>query len=450
MKVTFFGAAHMVTGSCHLVEVEGKRILLDCGMFQGSDYDYGRNADAFEFDPKSIDALVLSHAHADHSARIPKLIHDGFTGNIYGTKPTLELAELIWRDSYGIMKNDNRKYKSPITFQEEDIDGAVSRSKGVEYNTEFFIGDAKIVLKDAGHIFGSAFIELTGDGKTLAYSGDIGNSNAPIIRETDQLGNIDVLLMESTYGDRVHETERQRKEIILEEIKKGCTNGGTIMMPAFSLERTQEIIYMLEELFEKDHTLPNIPIFLDSPLAIRAMPIYERYPEYYDRAAAKRFKESGDGFLQFDCLTYTKSVDESKAINVAPKPKMIIAGSGMMTGGRIIHHAKRYLSDPKSALILVGYQAQGTLGRRLYEGAEKVKIHGEEVPVRCHIRAIGALSAHGDSTKLLSWVRNAEKRPAKVYCIHGEAHEATALAHKVRDDLDIPTFVPELGDTIEV
>ncbi len=450
MKVTFFGAAHMVTGSCHLVEAAGKRILLDCGMFQGSAYDEGRNAEDFEFDPKSIDALVLSHAHADHSGRIPKLVKDGFTGTIYGTKPTLELAELIWRDSYSIMSNDHKKYQSPILFTEEDIDASVSRCKGVDYNYEFFVGDVSFVLKDAGHIFGSSFIEVTAEGKTLAYSGDIGNSNAPILRETDRLGKIDVLLMESTYGDRVHESEQQRKEILLEEVKRGCTQGGTIMMPAFSLERTQEIIYLLEELFEEDHTLPNIPIFLDSPLAIRAIPIYERYPEYYDIAATERFKRKGKGFLQFDCLTYTESVDESKLINVAPKPKMIIAGSGMMTGGRIIHHAKRYLPDPKSTLILVGYQAQGTLGRRLYEGAESVKIDGEAIPVRCTIRAIGALSAHGDSDKLLSWVRNAEKQPAKVYCIHGESHEAAALAHKVKDALGIATFVPELTDTIEI
>lgn len=451
MNITFHGAAREVTGSCHLIEANGKRLLLDCGMFQGSAYNEGKNGDVFPFDPKSIDAVFISHAHADHSGRIPKLVRDGYTGPVYATKPTIELAELIWRDSYSIMQYENKKFQAPILFTEVDIEQAAQYCHGLDYGEVVDLGDGvSVVLKDAGHIFGSAFIEVRSGGKAVAFSGDVGNANVPILRDTDRLGAVDVLLLESTYGDRIHEDERQRKDILLDIVREGCKRGGTIMMPAFSLERTQEIIYMLEELFEEDKTLPHIPIFIDSPLAIRAVATYERYPQFYDHAAAERFSKTGDGFLKFDSLTFTETIEQSKKINHVPQPKMIIAGAGMMNGGRILHHAKRYLSDPASMLVLVGYQADNTLGRRLYEGAEKVTIHNEDVEVRCKVKAIGALSAHADKEKLISWVRNAETVPERVYCVHGEAHAATELAHALRDELDIKTFVPERGERVEL
>lgn len=452
MKITFHGAAHEVTGSCHLIETKTKKILFDCGMFQGSDYNEGKNHDNFPFDPRTIDAVFLSHAHADHSGRIPKLFRDGFRGTIYGTKGTVELAALIWADSYQIMKYNNRKFQAPISFEPEDIALAKESCQGVDYNDVINIGDGvTVVFKDAGHIFGSAFIELSADGKKIAFSGDLGNNNVPILQESAALGDVDALLIESTYGDRIHEPEDVRKQILLDLVKEGCERGGVIMMPAFSLERTQEIIYTLEELFEHDKTLPHIPIYIDSPLAIRAVPVYKKYKEYYDEAAMHHHnRQSTDSFLDFKSLTFTPSVDESKAINEVPAPKMIIAGSGMMTGGRILHHAKRYLSDPKSMLVIVGYQAYGTLGRRLYEGAETVKIHGEEIPVRCKITAIGALSAHGDQEKLFQWATSDAALPKKIYCVHGEAHAATKLAHRFTKEAGIPAFVPELGETVEI
>ncbi|MBU0661080.1 MBL fold metallo-hydrolase [Patescibacteria group bacterium] len=450
MKIHFHGAAHGVTGSCHLIETAHKKILFDCGMFQGSNFNESKNHDDFPFDPASIDVVIVSHAHIDHTGRVPKLVKDGFKGPIYMTKGTCRLAALIWEDAYHIMQYDYEKFNVPLLYSEPDIERTIRYCQGVDYHEYIDLGDGeRFVFKDAGHIFGSAFIELEADGKRIGFSGDIGNVNVPILKETDQLGAVDVLLTESTYGDRIHETEKTRKELLLRLIKEGCTRGGAMMMPAFSLERTQEILYVLDELFEEDKTLPDIPVFLDSPLAIKATRVYKQLPEYYDVKATEKYM-SGNDFLDFARLRETETVEQSKGINQVPNPKLIIAGAGMMNGGRILHHAKRYLSDPNATLIIVGYQAEGTLGRRLYEGAEQVTIHNDTVKVRCQIKAIGALSAHGDQKKILSWIRNAEQLPKKIYCVHGEPHAATVLAHKIKEDLHVESFVAELDQAVEV
>ena len=253
----------------------------------------------------------------------------------------------------------------------------------------------------------------------------------PILKDTERLGAADVLFWESTYGDRQHEPAERRKQLFLSLLRDGIRRGGTIMIPAFSIERIQELLYTLHVTIEHEKSLPKFPIFLDSPMAIDALAVYKRYPEYYDREAARMYM-IGDDFLRFPGLSVTRSVEESKQINNVPGPKMVIAGAGMMNGGRILHHAHRYLSDPRSTLIIVGYQAEGTLGRRLYEGAEQVTIFGDTIPVRCTVQAIGGLSAHADQDRLVSWVSQAAARPRKIYCVHGEAHSATALAHRFR------------------
>lgn len=450
MNVTFYGAAHEVTGSCHLVETSSRRILFDCGMFQGGHEQEVKNAASFPFAPKSIDFVLVSHAHNDHTGRIPLLVKQGFKGKIYTTKGTAELMQLIWEDDYKIMVYNQQKFHTPILYNESDIHDAAKKIVGVSYGEVVDLGNNHhVVFKDAGHIFGAAFIELSADGKTLGFSGDIGNKNVPILKETERLGDVDVLLSESTYGDRLHEATEERNDILLNLVRDGIRAGGTIMMPTFSLERTQEILYHLNHLKEHDKTLPNVPIFVDSPLAIHAIPIYKKYPEYYDKEACQRYME-GDDFLDFPGLTLTRTQEESKAINHVPGPKVVIAGAGMLTGGRILHHAKRYLSDPHSMLVIVGYQARHTLGRQLYEGAEEVEIHGEKIPVRAKVVAIGALSAHADQRKLLDWIKSAHRLPKKVYCVHGEPHAATELAHKIRDEIGVPAFVPEYGQRIEV
>lgn len=449
MKITFFGAAHEVTGSCHLIETHSKRILLDCGMFQGSDFNEGKNHDAFPFDPKSIDVVLVSHAHLDHTGRLPKLVREGYEGHIYMTKATVELARIVWDDAYQIMEYDRKKFQSPVLFEPQDIEETSVQCRGVDYNEELFFDDVKVKFHDAGHIFGSAFIEIEADGKCIVFSGDMGNRNAPIIRDSENHGKVDVLICESTYGNRLHESEEQKDTLLLNLIKEGVKKGGTIMVPAFSLERTQELIYRLHDMGVHDHTLPNVPIFLDSPMAIDAIKVYKKYSEYYDAEAENKYL-NGDDFLSIPQLRLTYTKEESKMINHVVGPKIVIAGAGMMNGGRILHHASRYLSDPNSTLIIVGYQSVGTLGRRLYEGAHKVRIFGDEVEVKCAIKAIGALSAHGDQQKLLEWIKSKNNLPKKVFCVHGEPEAATALAQKIRDEMQVEALVPEYAESVEV
>ena len=348
------------------------------------------------------------------------------------------------------MEYNHRKFQSPLLWGTSDIAAAAAACHGVDYDTTVDLGGGvSAVWKDAGHIFGAAFIEVSAEGKTIAFSGDIGNVNVPILRDTEPLGAIDVLLTESTYGDREHEDIVTRRAMILELVKDGCRRGGTIMVPSFSIERTQEFLFELHKLSEHDKTLPKIPIFLDSPLAIDATKVFKKYPEYYDEEA-KNYFVNHDDFLNFPQLQLSYTVEESKKINNIRGPKMVIAGSGMMNGGRIQHHAVRYLPDPNSTLIIIGYQSYGTPGRRIYEGASSVRMLGQEVMVNCTVKAVGALSAHGDQAKLLSWVGSAKKLPQEIYCVHGEANAATELAHRLRDTYNVKTFVPSVGESVEI
>ncbi len=451
MTITFHGATEEVTGSCFLLETnQNKKILIDCGMFQGSAANQKKNFDPFPFDPKSINTVLVTHAHLDHSGRIPKLVKNGFTGPIYSTKGTYELMKLIWEDTFKIMSYDNKKFHKPFLFDKKDIKKASSQCEQIEYNqlTEV-IPEINATWKDAGHIFGAAFIELQADDNKIVFSGDIGNENVPILKDTESIDNADYLLCESTYGDRIHETKNTRRNIINSLIKQGLKKGGTIMIPSFSLERTQELLYELNMLSEHENKLPKAPIFLDSPLSIKATKVYKKYPRYYDKEAFELYK-MGDDFLSFPMLKHTPTTAQSKQINNIHGAKIIIAGSGMMTGGRILHHAMRYLPDPDSTLLIVGYQTHGTLGRRLLDGAKNVQILGRNVKVRCKIKAIGALSAHGDQNKLLTWIKTSKESLKKVFCVHGEPEAANALAGKINDVHQISSIVPKMGAKIEL
>jgi metallo-beta-lactamase family protein len=452
MKIQFCGASREVTGSCYVLEIADKKVLVDCGMFQGEDFNENKNAEPFPFNPKEIHAVLITHAHLDHVGRLPKLVKEGFGGKIYGTRGTSDLARLVLDDAWSVMNYDNQKFGKPLLYSEQDIAETAALFHGCDYHETIQIGEGvRAIFKDAGHIFGASFIEISGEGKHIAFSGDVGNVDVPILKDTENLDALDALVVESTYGDRVHEDKETREEIIARLLTEAAARGGTIMVPAFSIERTQEFLYELHKLQEHNHELPEMPIFLDSPLAIDATEVFKKYRDYYDEEAAHEIM-IGDDFLHFPQLQITKTREDSKKINSVPGPKMVIAGAGMMNGGRILHHAERYLSDPASTLIIVGYQAEGTLGRKLYEGASHVKIHGEEVPVRCTIKAIGGLSAHADQKKLLSWVGSAGANniPKKVFCTHGEPHAATELAHRIRDTYQVETFVPEFGEVVEI
>lgn len=450
MHIQFCGANREVTGSCHLLETGGKKILVDCGMFQGGDFSESKNFDEFPFDPASIDVMILTHAHLDHVGRIPKLVKEGFTGKIYCTKATVPLAQIVMEDAARIMFYNNKKFDAPILYTEEEATAAVSQFEGIDYRQSIeVLPGISAVWKDAGHIFGSAFIEVQAEGKTIVFSGDIGNTDAPIIKDTEDLENVDVLVVESTYGDRLHEERALARKKLHELIKDTCKKGGVIMVPAFSIERTQEILHDLNHMVEEDKSLPNFPIYLDSPMAINVTRVFEQFPEYYDAEAVAHIKE-GDNFLHFDTLIPTYTRDQSIAINEAPTPKMIIAGAGMMNGGRILHHAQRYLPDPKSVLVIVGYQADGSLGRKLYEGSKSVTIFKHPVPVNATVKAIGGMSAHADQQKLIDWIGTAKKAPKQVFCVHGEPNAATTLAHKLRDTYSAEALVPEYGERIEI
>lgn len=455
MNITFCGAARVVTGSCSLVEAAGQKILVDCGMFQGGTELEKRNGERFLFEPTEINAAIITHAHLDHIGRLPLLVKRGFTGWIYGTPASLELARLILEDAVSVMEHNAKNYGTPIWYDATGVAECAARFRPVDYYQDLILAGAggqeiKIYLRDAGHIFGAASVEIYADGKRVVFSGDVGNLKMPIIRETDMLpGALDALICESTYGDRLHEREFDRQTYIENMVKKAVDRGGALLIPSFSLERTQELLYDLNDLIDRKKRLPRLPIFLDSPLAIKATAVYRRFTKYYDEDATKLL-QADDDLFNFPGLTMCLDKEDSKKINLAPNPKIIIAGAGMMNGGRIVYHALRNLSDPKSTLLFIGYQAQGTLGREILDGKERVRILGETVPVRCQVEAIGALSAHADQEKLLDWVGGAPSLPKKIYLNHGEPAPAEALAKLLKTELGVKATVVDLGLKVKI
>lgn len=451
MKITFFGGAGQVTGSSSLFEATGKKFLVDCGMFQGGAAQDAQNRDPLPFNPAELTAAFVTHAHLDHVGRLPLLTKNGFTGHIYATKPTVDLAKLIMEDALEVMIYNNRKFQTAILYDSTDIANAMDRFVGVEYGEPVVVsGGVSATFHDVGHIFGSAFIEVLAEGKRVVFSGDVGNVEVPILRDTEQLpADIDALVCESTYGNRLHPSVHERQALIERHVHDAIARGGVVMIPSFSLERTQELIYELNELVDRKHTLPRIPIFLDSPLAIDALKVYQKYPQYYDAEAAKYFN-AGDDLFNFPGLTLTYTRAESMKINHVPGQKIIIAGAGMMNGGRIVHHALRYLSDPKSTLLVIGYQSIGTLGRDITDGVSPVTVLGERVEVHCHVEVLGALSAHGDQAKLLHWIGAAPTKPKKVFLNHGDPAASEALAAKLLNDLQVTAAVAKSGVSVEV
>lgn len=451
MKISFYGAAGEVTGSNSLLEATGHKILIDCGMWQGSEFNASKNFNPFPYDPKEISAVLVTHAHLDHVGRLPLLVKKGCLGFFYATPATLELAQLILEDALEIMSYNQRKFGKPVLFGKTDIDEAMRQFKPIDYYQNFEIMQGiKVKFYDAGHIFGSAFLEIRAEDKKIVFSGDIGNVNVPILRDTDSLpADLDAIICESTYGDRLHESVESRQQIIENIVTEAIDRGGVLMIPSFSLERTQELIYDLNNLIDRKHLLPRAPIYLDSPLAINAIKVYRKYPNYYDEEAEQFFK-NGDDLFQFSGLKMTKTNEESKRINEAPSPKIIIAGSGMMNGGRIMRHALRYLPYRKNTLLIIGYQANGALGRRILEGKTPVFIGGQEVPARCRVKAIGALSAHGDQKKLLSWLASGKNFPKKVYLNHGEPASSEALQKMITENIGIKTEVVNPSLTVEI
>lgn len=449
MRITFWGAAREVTGSCFLFESGGVRLLVDCGMFQGSRFADERNREPFPFDAKSIDAVLVTHAHLDHTGRIPQLVGAGFRGPVYTTKPTAALARIMWDDAFEVMRLHQEKEGHALLFTEQDIEEAVSRIHAVEYNTATSVDSGVTATwHDAGHVLGSAFIEIAAEGKRVIFSGDLGNRDVPILRTLTPRPPADLLLLESTYGSHTHEDPRTRADRLRNAILRTVQSRGTLLIPAFALERIQEILYELNALVEGGQ-IPTVPIFLDSPLAIRATEIFTDYIRYYDAEAFRRVS-GGDDLFAFPGLRKTLTRDASRTINDVPPPKVVIAGAGMMTGGRIFHHLRRYLPDPNSTILIVGYQARGTLGRRLLDGQTEITIFGKPVTVRAQIEKIGGYSAHADQTNLLAWARGAGGPLPRICLVHGDPDAQDQLAEQLRATLQTEVVIPERGTSIQL
>lgn len=446
MKLTFFGGAKAVTGSNYLMESGGTKILVDCGLQQGSNFAERQNFEPFPYNPSGIEAVFVTHAHIDHIGRLPKLVKDGFRGTIYSTPPTKDFSEFLLIDSEHLLGREaERERKEPI-YTIVDVQQTGAQWKGLAYHEKIKAGPFTVTFFDAGHILGSSIICVEAEGKTVVFSGDLGNYPAPIIGATEEIREADYCLIESTYGDRIHEGVDERREHLENAVEDVAKSKGVLMIPAFAMERTQELLYHLNELVEKGR-VPKIPVYIDSPLAIKLTEVYKKYENYFNKKAHTQV-HSGDDILNFPGLHFTLTTEESKAINTVPPPKVIIAGSGMSQGGRILHHEKRYLPDPKSMILFVGYQAANSLGRKILEGAQSVRLHGENIPVRCKVLAIGGYSAHADQPRLLSWLRPMRETLKKVFVVQGEEPSANALAQKIKDDLAIDAHIPEQGETI--
>ncbi|OGL66524.1 hypothetical protein A2856_02425 [Candidatus Uhrbacteria bacterium RIFCSPHIGHO2_01_FULL_63_20] len=455
MKISFFGAAREVTGSCHLVEAKDEqgathRILVDCGMFQGEERLCGsKNMKPFGFDPTTIDSVFVTHPHADHTGRLPKLIKEGFRGRIYLTEPCRALTRIVLEDAHHIMTENAQRCGDPVLYQKEDLDVLLEHAEGVGYHQQVTVAPGfTVMFHDAGHVLGSAFISVEAEGKRVVFSGDIGNDDVPILPATERISRADVVVCESTYGHRVHEPPKERVGKLRAAIEAIMHEGGVLMIPSFSIERTQELLYAINLMLRDLKT--SMTFFLDSPMAIRATEVYRQFKNYllFDHPI---LGEADRDFFSFPNLRETLTVPESKAINETKPPFVVIAGSGMMSGGRILHHLIRHLPDPNSTLLIIGYQAAGTLGRRIYEGAKTVRVFKEEVSVRCKVTAIGAFSAHGDMHKLTRWLVPEEGGvPKKIFLVHGDPEAQDVFETHLRHELKTEVHAPSFGETVEV
>ena len=459
MRITFYGAAGCVTGSNYLLETNGKRFLIDCGMFQESNDLQERNYTQFPYNAFEIDAVFITHAHVDHSGLLPKLVKEGYKNPIFLTRSGKELTEIILYDSAHIQemdlewKNKKRLRKGlkpfDLIYNNEDVAATVDMIREVPYDHEVEISEnIRVKFKESGHIIGSAFIEffITEDGitKKIIFTGDLGRSNQAIIRNPDTSDYADVIITESTYGNRCHKSNEHTNEELLQLIKEVVLSNGTLIIPSFALGRTQEMIFRLYKIF-KEYYIPRIKIYIDSPMADRVTEVYKHNPQLYDEET-KAMLARGENPFEMDNLYFTKTTDESVAINKDPSPKIIISSSGMCEAGRILHHLKHHLWQKNSHVLFVGYQAAETLGRRLVDGAKEVKIFNETIKVNATIHTIGGLSAHADKNELLAWLSHYKECNPEVFVVHGDPLVINEFANYIKYNFGFNTHTPRLDD----
>lgn len=452
-KLTFYGGVGSVTGANFLLEVSGTKILVDCGMVQGSSFAGEENRKPFPYNPAEIDFLLITHAHADHIGRIPKLVADGFHGKIYSTPETHALVRLMLEDALKLIEDECRKTGTLPLYEHKDVVATLALWGDISYHQNFVLfPEISVYPKDAGHILGSAMYEITfptvsGERRKIVFTGDLGNSPTPILRDTEVISDADYLVMESVYGDRNHEDRDSRRRHLKDVIRESVKRRGALIIPIFSLEKTQVILYEMHEL-EEAHEIPIVPVFLDSPLAIEVTKIYQSMRQNFNEEALAD-EQSGDIF-RFPRLKFTAHSEESKAILGAPAPKIILAGSGMSNGGRILHHEVNYLPGPQNTILFVGYQAAGTLGRQIQEGAKEVNINGQRIPVRAHVEIISGYSSHKDSDRLIQFVENTAKTLKKAFVVMGEPRSAMFLVQRLRDYVGVEAVHPSQGESVEL
>ncbi|MFA6294811.1 MAG: MBL fold metallo-hydrolase [Candidatus Paceibacterota bacterium] len=455
-KVTFYSGVGTVTGANFLFESPtGTKVLVDCGLVQGDRVVMEENRVAFSYDLSSIDALFITHAHLDHIGRIPKLVKEGYKGPIYSTPETKALAEIILDDAVRILEMEAVQEGLEPLYNIEDVQAIFPLWKTIKYHELFKVSeDLSITFKDAGHILGSAMVEVVSRGQTEAvplkvlFTGDLGNSPAPLLRNTEDVGDIDYLIMESVYGDRNHENIEERTNKFEKVIKDTIARGGTLVIPAFSMDRTQVLLYELNNMVERK-IIPKVPVFVDSPLAIKATQIYKEGNDLFNDYVKEQIRH-GDDIFAFPQLEYTMSQDESRVIDHLKGAKIILAGSGMSVGGRVISHEKHYLPDPKNTILLVGYQTVGSLGRQLADGAKKVHINKEVVKVKACIETLYGYSAHKDSDHLVEFVSTGTEKLKQVFVVMGEPGVSMHLAQRINDELGVKAIVPERGVTYKI
>ncbi len=464
MKVRFLGASTSVTGSCHLITTSNHKFLLDCGQFQGSDEMDQLNAEVFDFDPTEIEFLVLSHAHIDHSGRIPLLVKRGFKGKIYCTDATADLLVVMLKDSASIHEREtewknrkNQRAGKPLVeplYTMKDAEAALDNVVPILYNQLIELNEAvKVVFNDAGHILGSSIVELfiteNDEVSKIVYSGDIGMKNRPILRDPTIIKKADYVIMETTYGNRIHEKNSDSIERLIDIVLKTTRRGGNVIIPSFAVGRTQELIYEFNRFYEEHseykNELKNIMVYIDSPMAISATEVFRRNAQVFDDET-RDYILRGDHPLDFPNLIFTRTAVESVALNTNPNPKVIISSSGMCEAGRIKHHLKHNLWNPKSSIVFVGYQARGTLGYSILNGDKRVSIFGEKIHVKAEIHNLEGFSGHADKNGLLEWLAGFKQQPKQIFLVHGEEDSKTEFAKEVKSMLGYDCTVVD-GDT---